>query len=200
MLICNVIIEFCVKVKMMNIKEKVNGLEERSSQFEKRANGSTVKLMMEKESVSEERIGRYKPGRPSDEKVSTLHFGDHTRTINKKEISMHETCNQEDMGTISEFGFLQEVIKRLQNQIQVLSTKSSIKQDTQIDMKLLKMARRRLKFDVNDVHASIASWNYFFKLYGVTADYDKFLAVEQLLPAYILRAFAVCGEVQAMCG
>ena len=98
---------------------------------------------------------------------------------------------------MNEIYLLQDVVKRLQQELQDLSASSCKKQDRVIDMKLLEVARGRLVFDVDDVHASIASWNYFFKLYGITSDSDRFLAVEQLLPSHIQRAFAVCGEVQA---
>ena len=175
-----------VGVKMM--KQSDDGEQERSREYEKQRSCD------ERERNREFR--KQVIGSPGEEVVS-LHFGDHARTINKEEISMHEAWNQKEKRTLNETGLLQDVVKHLQEQIQALSTQSLKMQETKIDMKLLETARHRLAFDVDDVHASIASWNYFFELYGITSDYNQFLAVEQLLPAHIQRTFAVCGEVQA---
>ena len=65
-----------MREKMM--QQKVNDFEERTR--------------------DEERSGEFRKqviGSPGEEVVS-LHFGDHTRTINEKEISINETCEQEE--------------------------------------------------------------------------------------------------------
>ena len=86
---------------------------------------------------------------------------------------------------------------RLQKQLNALSQQKGIFDgDELIRNKLLKQAQIRLCFDKEDVHGSIRSWDYFFRLYKVESDYIKFLAVEQLLPRHIQRAMSVNHTAQ----
>ena len=86
---------------------------------------------------------------------------------------------------------LQATVEKLEQQIKSL-TMSGVKRERKLwDSSLLKKAMERLEFDVENVHRSIDTWNYFFNLYSVDSDFDKFLAVEQLLPSYMHRALAL---------
>ena len=64
-----------------------------------------------------------------------------------------------------------------------------------LESSLIKTAQRRLRFNSNDVHGSIEIWNNFFRLYNIESDYDKFFAVEQLLPLHIQKAMACSDDV-----
>ena len=84
-------------------------------------------------SVQEKSRCKESASRPSDYEVSALHFGDHTRTLNGEEISMHETYNHSERET--EIDLLQDVVKRLQQEIQDMSVSRFKEQDKLIDMK-----------------------------------------------------------------
>ena len=132
-----------------------------------------------------------------DEVSPSLHFGDHTRTIKEKEISNDETCNQEDYMSFDQVEYLKSKINFLQQKLQTLSVPEEVvKDESLIPMKLLKIARQRLRFDCDDVYSSIRSWDYFFKLYSITSDRDQFFAIEQLLPANIQRLLSVYSGVK----
>ena len=111
-----------VEVKMM--KHSVDGEQERSRECERQRGRD-----------EEERIGEFSKrviGSPGEEVIS-LHFGDHTRTLNGEEISMHETYNHSERET--EIDLLQDVVKRLQQEIQDMSVSRFKEQDKLIDMK-----------------------------------------------------------------
>ena len=163
-----------MKGKVNGSEERYSHFDERSSQFENRAKGST------------------------GEEAPLLRFGDHTRTIREKEISNDETYNQEGHKSVDHIDYLTSKINFLQQQLKMFPVpQHSGKEDFPIEMKLLKVARQRLKFDSDDVYSSIRSWDYFFNIYEITSDRDQFYAIEQLLPAHIQRALSVYNEVKA---
>ena len=93
--------------------------------------------------------------------------------------------------------YLKSKINFLQQKLQTLSVPEEVvKDESLIPMKLLKIARQRLRFDCDDVYSSIRSWDYFFKLYSITSDRDQFFAIEQLLPANIQRLLSVYSGVK----
>ena len=93
---------------------------------------------------------------------------------------------------------VQNRLDRLERQLLALSQMSlnpagqGIQSTSQsfVDSSLTRLAQKRLRFDVKDVHQSIDRWDHFFLLYGVTSDREKFFAVEQLLPPHIEQAYA----------
>ena len=73
-----------------------------------------------------------------------------------------------------EIKMLQATVEKLEQQIKSL-TMSGVKRERKLwDSSLLKKAMERLEFDVENVHRSIDTWNYFFNLYSVDSDFDKF--------------------------
>ena len=58
---------------------------------------------------------------------------------------------------------------------------------------VIRMAQKRLKFDIKDVHGSIEMWDHFFEVYEVESDFEKFYAVEPLIPSHIQRVFKSSG-------
>lgn len=99
--------------------------------------------------------------------------------------------NSEKMNT------LQATVEALKQQIQgLMAEKKCEEKDSLLGNPLIKEARQRLKFDIKDVHETIEVWDHFLKLYGVVSDYEKFYAVEQLLPPYLQRALSSSNEVQ----
>ena len=92
---------------------------------------------------------------------------------------------------------VQSRLDRLERQLLTLSQMSlnpgqGIQSTSQsfVDSSLTRLAQKRLRFDIKDVHQSIDRWDHFFLLYGVTSDREKFFAVEQLLPPHIEQAYA----------
>ena len=123
-----------------------------------------------------------------------------TNQLNKtnEEIHSNETWNQHQAG-IAGIQRLQETIERLEKKVSRLTLE---KQDQRysaeypmLENSLVKQAQRRLKFDIKNVHYSIESWDNFFLLYNVKSDYDKFFAVEQLLPDHIRKPLFADGNI-----
>ena len=101
---------------------------------------------------------------------------------------------------------LQQAVMRLEDKLSTMSTvnmnnhNSTINQSNEtnalLENKLINQAQKRLRFDIKDVHNSIDSWNHFFRMYGVHSDFDKYFAVEQLLPAHVQRALRTRSDIE----
>ena len=92
---------------------------------------------------------------------------------------------------------LQATVERLERQLQALTHHAVIAggqtPGSYVDSSVVRLAQKRLRFDTKDVHASIDSWDHFFRMYEVTSDREKFFAVEQLLPHPVQRALNANG-------
>ena len=85
---------------------------------------------------------------------------------------------------------LQTAMEKLEKQVASLSLQRESGPSSLLENKLVMHAQKRLRFDIKDVHGSIKTWDHFFCLYGIDSDYEKFFAVEQLLPMHVQKAMA----------
>lgn len=95
---------------------------------------------------------------------------------------------------------LQDTVERLERKISMMATSERFNnrgmcEYPTLENSLVKSAKIRLKFDLKNVHYSIESWDNFFRMHGVRSDYDKFFAVEQLLPEHTRRAMYNCMDM-----
>ena len=109
----------------------------------------------------------------------------------REEIPQHETLDVQK---------LQDTVERLERKISMMATSERFHnrgmcEYPTLENSLVKSAKIRLKFDLKNVHYSIESWDNFFRMHGVMSDYDKFFAVEQLLPEHTRRAMYNCMDL-----
>ena len=120
-----------------------------------------------------------------------------THQLNKmnEEIPSNETWRLQQ----ANMQLLQETVERLEKKVSFLTFENQNQRCSaeypMLENSLVKQAQRRLKFDIKNVHNSIESWDNFFLLYNVKSDYDKFFAVEQLLPEHIRKPLFSNGNI-----
>ena len=94
---------------------------------------------------------------------------------------------------------LQETVEQLQRQVGYLSMRQGSgppSEEPLLENKLIKLSKTRLRFDIKDVYGSIETWDHFFQLYRVESDYEKFFAVEQLLPFHVQKAMSTNRDLE----
>ena len=123
----------------------------------------------------------------------------------QEEILENETCKKilkrktKGPSVQESVQLLQVTVENLQKQVSLLSMqheRSTFSEDSLLENKLVKLAQTRLRFDVKDVHGCIKTWDLFFRLYGAESDFEKFFAVQQLLPMHIQKAMSTNGDLQ----
>ena len=108
---------------------------------------------------------------------------------------------QDEVDT-KEMDALKGLVLDLQQQVNDLKNNQNQNRPTEavkpiLESCLLKEARKRLRFDIKDVHTSIMLWENFFKMHGIVSDSERFFAVEQLLPVHLQRALAANDKVES---
>ena len=158
---------------MMNMKEKVNGSEERSSQFKKQVNGSTGEeaLLLHLATT---------PGQEIDEEILTNETWKGVKSISSDKV----------------IAKLLTQVQQLQGKVIQLTEERSFGVHKLLESKMIKVAGERLTFNENDVHGSILYWNNFFNLYNVKSDLEKFYAIEQILPERVWKAMNYCSDIK----
>ena len=131
------------------------------------------------------------------EDTSDATFGDHAGNKDQEEIleegPRRKTRTKKLTAQESQLQLLQETVEQLKAQIGFLTLRQGSQctaEGSLVENKLIKLAKSRLRFDGKDVYGSIDTWNHFFLLYNVNSDYEKFFAVEQLLPVHVQKAMS----------
>ena len=128
-------------------------------------------------------------GKQEQEEILDNETSEKTRPRKKKTPSTQESIQT-----------LQASVDELRRQVAFLSMqprKEPNMENTLLENKLIKRAKQRLRFDIKDVHGCIQTWDHFFQLYGIDNDFEKFFAVEQLLPGHIQRAMSSVENVES---
>ena len=81
---------------------------------------------------------------------------------------------------------LQATVERLERQLQALTHHAVIAggqtPGSYVDSSVVRLAQKRLRFDTKDVHASIDSWDHFFRMHEVTSDRENFSLLNNFYP------------------
>ena len=130
------------------------------------------------------------------------------RKIRLEKVDVAGSSSSENAQLKDSVYCLQEAVMRLEEKLSSINmnigNRSTMSQNANnntdpnslLENKIINQAQKRLRFDIKDVHNSTDSWNHFFRMYGVNSDFDKFFAVEQLLPPHIQRALRIHADIE----